>query len=447
MRRRPSIGRRPRRRSNRESTSSTLIKGGLTIGTLLLFVAFAVTVQEGVPTKDYSTMYVDARESGSLRGNDKVAIGGVRVGRVVAVDPSGQGARVELQLEPGVTLPRDTKVRIRANGLLGARYVQLIPGSHHARLDDGATIKGGRDVLSSTVPDALDVFNAETRGALGSAVTGLGRGLLGNGEPLNDAIRVASDATTPFAALMDTIARDGAPEELVPSLDSGMGALDGARGDLQRMLDPAADALAPFSDRRAALRSTLTEAPSALATATAGLDSGTRLLAATGGLVRSAHRTLPAAPAGLRQATALLREARTDEGGGSPIDRATRLLESARPAVPATLELTRALRPVLPNITDALGSLSPIVQYVGKYGCDFINTGVVLRSMTGYTGTGTGPNGPSSQFRLQAAAGMEALGIREAVSKRDPYYAPCTYLGRDYQVTPGTGTNRNGGSR
>ena len=42
-------------------------------------------------------------------------------------------------------------------------------------------------------------------------------------------------------------------------------------------------------------------------------------------------------------------------------------------------------------------------------------------------------------LRLQVAAGLEALGIKEGVQKRDAYYEPCTYLGRHYDVTPLTG--------
>ncbi|HYF24388.1 MAG TPA: MlaD family protein [Baekduia sp.] len=437
MSRRQPTSRRPRR--DTEPLASVLLKGLATLGVIAGFVALAVTAQEGVPTKDYTTMYVSARESGSLRGNDKVAIGGVRVGRVARVTPDGQRARIELQLEPGVTLPRDTSVRLRANGLLGARYVQLIPGSSRSPLADGATIRGADDALTATVPDALDVLDAQTRGALGTAVTGLGRGVLGNGGALNDGLRVASRATVPFAALMDRLLADGAPERLVPSLHATADALAASRRDLRAMLDPAARGLAPFADRRAALRATLTEAPSTLAAARAGLDRGAALLAATGGLAEAAHRTLPFAPAGLRQTTALLRGARAGRDGGSPLDRADGLLRTAGPAVPAVLRTTRALRPVLPHLDDALGSTVPMLQHIGRHGCDVINTGVTLRSMTGFVGTGTGPNGPSSQFRLQAAAGVEALGVKEAAQVRDAYYPPCRYLGGRYEVTPLTG--------
>jgi virulence factor Mce-like protein len=432
----PTPGRRVRRRrTETPSRRSVLVKGLATLGVIAAFLAFAVTAIKGVPGRDYTTMYVNAPETGSLRGHDKVAIGGVRVGQVVRITPRANGARVQLQLEPGLSLPRDTEVRVRANGLLGARYVQLIPGSDRSALAEGSTITAAKDALTASVPDALDVFDAQTRGQLGVAISGLGRGLLGNGEPLNDAIRVASDATLPFSDILDSISAN-APERLIPGLDSAMVPLAGSRADLRRLLGPAAVALRPFADERDALRATLDVAPSSLSTAAAGLDHGTRLLTAADALTRAVHRTLPTAPSGLRQASALLRDARTDTGGGSPLERTASLLGAAEPAVPAVLKLTDALKPLLPRADDGLGSLSPMVQHVGRYGCDVINTAVTLRSMTGFVGTGTGPNGPSSQFRLQAVAGVEALGVKETKARRDAYFPPCKYLAHEFAVTP-----------
>lgn len=426
-----------RRRRETASARSILLKGGATLGIIAAFLAFAVTAIKGVPGRSYGTMYVTAAESGSLRGHDKVAIGGVRVGQVVTITSTGSGARIKMQMEPGVSLAKDTKAIIRANGLLGARYVQLIPGTDRTMFADGSTINAGKDSITASVPDALDVFNARTRGKLGIAIKGLGRGVLGNGEPLNDAVRQASDATVPFGQIIDSVLnRPDAAQRLAPGLDSAMVALSGSRENIRRMLSPAAAALRPFGDQRPAVRATLDVAPSALATATDGLNHGTTLLAAADSLTRAVHRTLPAAPAGLRQATTLLREARTDGGGGSPLERTTALLDAAKPAVPAVLTLTRALRPLLPRLDNGLGSLVPIVQYVGRYGCDVINTAVTLRSMTGYVGTGSGPNGPSSQFRLQAVVGAEALGVSEVKSHHDAYFPPCKYLAHPFTVTP-----------
>jgi hypothetical protein len=71
--------------------------------------------------------------------------------------------------------------------------------------------------------------------------------------------------------------------------------------------------------------------------------------------------------------------------------------------------------------------------------------------MTGFGGTGEGPNGPLMGFRLQAIAPApeEALGLRTAdgtLTVRDGYPAPCKYAPSVYPLaitkqTPG-GTGR-----
>lgn len=429
--------RRNRRRTEKASPRSVFLKGFATIGLIGAFVAVAVSANKGVPGRDYATVFVDTPETGSLRSHDRVTIGGVRVGQVVELTPREQGARIELQIEPGVELAADTRVRVRANGLLGARYVQLIPGSSGRQLADRATLRGDETTLTSSVPNALDVFDQETRGGVGASVRGLGAGLAGNGRQLNDAVRVSSDAAIPFARIMEAItAREGAARRLVPALDSAVTPLDAEKEALGDLFAPGDRALRPFSTERAALRATLDEAPTSLASATSSFASGQRLLRATGELARSAHRTLPIATPGLRQTTALLREAR--DGDRSPLERATALLRTAEPAVPAALKITRSLRPTLPLLDDALGSLVPIVDYVGRYGCNLKNSAVMLRSMTGFVGFGEGPNGPPGHFRLQAVAGPEALGIKDPVSTRDAYHAPCEYVGGVYPLTPGT---------
>ena len=431
-------GRRTRRRDTPAFTP-TVLKGVATLGLLAVALAFAVTANKGVPGRDYHKMYVSAEGTGSLRSKDKVAIGGVRVGQVVEITPREDDVRVQLQLEPDVRLSPDTTARIRANGLLGARYVQLIPGNERGVLEDESTIKAPANALSSTVPDALELFNAETRGALGISIRGLGEGVTGNGQALNAGIRLSSDAARPFAGIMQAIlAREGAAARLAPSLDSGVTALNSARSDLRRLFDPAADALQPFADERDKLRETLDVAPAALASSSQAIQRSRVLLTSVRALADSAQRTLPLAPNGLRQATKLLQDARAG-GDESALGRATDLLDAAEPAIPAVLGLTEAVRPVLPKLDTALAALTPAIKEIGEHGCDVINTGITLRSMTGFVGTGTGPNGPSSQFRLQAVAGPESLGIKDPLGVVDPYPEPCTTLGRSFDVTPGTG--------
>lgn len=424
------------RRRDTEPPGRVAAKGLVVVALAAVLLYVAVSSYSGVPGRHYRTMYAQVPQIGNLIQHDQVRIAGVRVGQVLGVRVARDGeARLRLQLEPGTQLPADTGIAVRANGLLGARYVQLLPGRSTRTLDDGATIRGSAAALTPGVTDALDVLDRQTRGALGDTVGVLGQGLLGQGSALNTAIRINATVQPEFLDLVDAIrARPGADARLLPALQRATQALDGAGQALPDSMRAGADALAPFAARQADVARTLTAAPPALAAATAGLGHGRELLAAADALARAAQRTLPPAPAGLRRAAALLRTSRT------PLARTDALLRAAVPAVPAALKITGALRPLLGPLGQGIGDLIPMVTQIGRYGCDIENLGAVFRSMTGFGGTGSGPGGPAMEFRLQAIPSQETVGALTpgpSLVTRDGYPAPCKYASRPYPLTVG----------
>ena len=291
------------------------------IGLFGVFLWVALTSYNGVPLRSYRHISIDVADTGNLIKHDQVRIAGVRVGQVQSetITPNGR-AKIELQLEPDVEVPADTKVAIRANGLLGGRYVELVPGRSRATLPEGATIRGADDALTYGVPEALDVLDSQTRDRLGTSVRELGTGMLGNGEAVNSVIHQGASQAQPLQDIIDSVlARQGATERLLPSLDSVLNPLDRAREDYAAMFLPADRTFRPFMTERAAVRATLSGAPAALTSARSGLTTGRQLLGATRVLAVNAARTLPKAPAGLRATTALLRESPRALRGARPL--------------------------------------------------------------------------------------------------------------------------------
>jgi virulence factor Mce-like protein len=422
------------RRRDTEPPARSIAKGLLVTGLIAGLVWLAVTAYNGVPFRSYSTMYVSIPKAGNLLQHDPVRIAGVRVGQVLQKGIGRDGSiRLKLQLEPGVSLPADTTVALRASGLLGARYVELIPGRSTRPLAAGSTIRAPLTALTYGVPEALDTLDAQTRGQLGNLVTGLGTGLLGRGLQLNNALRLSGPDMIPFEQLTQTIlARPGAAQRLLPSVDQMTTALARARTDIARSFGPAATALAPFVVERSPLRGALEAAPSALTAAQSGLSDGQRLLSATQALAQAARTTLPAAPAGLRATTALLRDSHP------ALVSAGSLLRAAQPAIPAALQITGSLQPVLAPLGQGLDNLTTMANQVAPYGCNIINLGAVFRSMTGYGGTGEGPNGPAMAFRLMVVpSGLGTLlGAADSsgLATRDGYPPPCKYLASTYPI-------------
>jgi phospholipid/cholesterol/gamma-HCH transport system substrate-binding protein len=410
---------------------------------IALLIWLGISAYNGVPLKGYSTVYVTIAQAGNLLAHDPVRIAGVRVGQVTekSIAPDGR-IRLQLQLEPGVSLPADTVVRLRASGLLGARYVELIPGHSTRTLASGSTIAAPTAALTYGVPEALDTFDTETRGALGTMVRELGAGMLGRGTQLNAAIRNSAPQMVPFQQLAEAIlANPGAAQRLLPSLDQMTTALANSRVAIASTFGPAATALAPFVDRRGSVQSTLDAAPGALTAANAGLGQGESLLDAASALADAARVTLPDAPSGLQQATALLADTHPD------LQRANSLLQAAQPAVPAALRVTASLKPLLAPLLKGLQNLIPMVNQIAPYGCNIENMGAVFRSMTGFGGTGTGPHGPAMEFRLTVVppGGLNFFGAKDTtpLTKRDGYPPPCKYLASTY---PSVGPRSAGGS-
>lgn len=434
------FSRAPRRRRDTPAPLPTAAGGLLVVLALAVLGWQALRVYNGVPARPYQTFYVSTPEVGNLLSHDQVRIAGARVGQILGRDVGEDGRpRIELQIEPGISLPQDTKVAVRGAGLLGARYVELIPGKATAELAESTTIKGTDGSYTFGLPETLDTFDRETRGRLRTMVGGLGQGFAGRGAGLNDGIHAAGTRAKDFGdAAVEILRREGAPGRLLPALESAITPLDANREDLADLTTQTSDALEPFIDRRDETRATLDEAPPTLATLQPDLRAGTQLLASVRSLAGVANETLPPAPRGLRSLTGLLRDAE------KPLDRTADLLDAARPAVPAALKITGAARPLLKPVTDMLGDLSPMLGSVSRYSCDIVNFALTMRSMTGFTQPGSGPHGPAQAFRLQVVAPVsgDVVGLKDTSgrNRRDAGpVTPCTYLAKPYpQFVGGT---------
>jgi phospholipid/cholesterol/gamma-HCH transport system substrate-binding protein len=429
---------RNRRRRDEPLARVTVLRGSLVLASFAGLVYLALSVYNGVPTANYATYKVSVPTIGNLLEHDAVRIAGKRVGQVSAIDLGADGRPlVKLQLDPGTKLPRDTRVVIRANGLLGARYVELTPGHDRALLAHGATIRGGTRSFTNGLPEVLDTFDGATRRSLRRDVDALSTGLVGLGAPLNGAVRDLGIGPRRLDEVARAVlARDGAAARLIPSLDAAIGALEPARGYIRPGLTSLSTAVRPLITERAATRATLRAAPAALDAITPGLTRGRRLLASVRDLAGAAATTLPQAPAAFRDLSVLLGAARR------PL---RRLVPDLKHRLPVAATGVRDLlgdvdAKLVPELKQTVDRLRPQLRYIGSHGCDFANFGAVMRSMTGFGQAGSGPNGPAMAFRLEIAlpaggelAGVDANGpLGAGLFKRVGYEAPCTYLSKPY---------------
>lgn len=88
------------------------------------------------------TIYAEFSNVGGLKVGSKVRLAGVDVGTIdsVRLDPETFYARVGISLRPGIRLDDDTIASIRTIGLVGEKFVALLPGGSGIYLADGDTI-------------------------------------------------------------------------------------------------------------------------------------------------------------------------------------------------------------------------------------------------------------------------------------------------------------------
>lgn len=73
-----------------------------------------------------------------------VKVAGVEVGKVEAIGLRDGKANITLRIQPGVQLRRGTQAALRATGLLGEKYIELIPGTDEVYLKDGESLGESR---------------------------------------------------------------------------------------------------------------------------------------------------------------------------------------------------------------------------------------------------------------------------------------------------------------
>ncbi|MHA1564622.1 MAG: outer membrane lipid asymmetry maintenance protein MlaD [Alphaproteobacteria bacterium] len=113
------------------------------------FVFFATqTVDLGTP-EGYS---ISARflKVGGLEPGSDVRISGVKVGTITGrdLDAASFEAVVTMTLDPAIKLPTDTEAVITGEGLLGGKYLRLIPGQESDVIAAGGELLRTRDFKS-----------------------------------------------------------------------------------------------------------------------------------------------------------------------------------------------------------------------------------------------------------------------------------------------------------
>lgn len=118
------------------------ILGGVVLVVAGLFLVFAYSNSGIQAVSGYEVFAKFDRIDGLKNGGD-VRMSGIKVGTVLSqeIDPKTYLAVVRLSVDPSIRLPLDSAAEIVSDGLLGGKYMSLVPGAEEKMIEPGGEIK------------------------------------------------------------------------------------------------------------------------------------------------------------------------------------------------------------------------------------------------------------------------------------------------------------------
>ena len=118
------------------------VMGAVVLVVAALFLFFAYKTSQLREVSGYQVTADFERVDGIHQGSD-VRISGIKIGSVVSeeLDPKTFLAMLRMSIEPSVQLPDDTVAEIVSAGLLGDKYLSLVPGGSDKMLPPGGKIR------------------------------------------------------------------------------------------------------------------------------------------------------------------------------------------------------------------------------------------------------------------------------------------------------------------
>jgi phospholipid/cholesterol/gamma-HCH transport system substrate-binding protein len=118
------------------------VMGGVVLVVAAFFLFFAYSTSQLRAVQGYEVTAQFERIDGVREGGD-VRIAGVKVGSILAqtLDPKTFLATLRISVDSAYNLPDDTVAEIVSAGLLGDRYLALVPGGAEQTIPPGGRIK------------------------------------------------------------------------------------------------------------------------------------------------------------------------------------------------------------------------------------------------------------------------------------------------------------------
>jgi ABC-type transporter Mla subunit MlaD len=211
----------------------------------------------------------------ALIPGQKVKVAGAPVGVVTDITlTEDRKARVQMDVEEGFTPFRgDARCIIRAEALIGEKFVQCDPGSTRARPLEGEdgeapTVPLERNTVPVEIDTILSTFRRPYRERFRILLTEFGIGLAGRAEDLDATIRRANPALREANELLRVLASERETlKDLVEGSDAALAELASRRDQVKSFIERADAVTEATASRRDDLSESVRRAPALLAEA------------------------------------------------------------------------------------------------------------------------------------------------------------------------------------
>ncbi|SNR82245.1 phospholipid/cholesterol/gamma-HCH transport system substrate-binding protein [Haloechinothrix alba] len=346
----------------------SLVVGTAVITVFAAAVVFSVNATGGLPGTTEMTVKTAFNDVGTLREDDDVRVGGVRVGRVSEVSYEDGRAIAELELTEIDTVYRNAEARtasVGARSALGAKYVELNPGTPDAgKIQPGQVLSATETGGARDVTELLEVLDEPTRDSLGSFLRETGTGFSEHERNISDAIEGLPEALPDLATVSRSLAVDDGADvtRLLSDLDTLAGRFEGRQDQIADLAGQLGTTLRAVTvDGGEPLRRSIAQAPQTLRDVRHALGALDEPLAHTESAMTELRPGGEALGQALPDLRGVLREA------PQPLDRLPAVSDEAVPAVDELTEVMADARPVAPQVTRALGEATDPLAVLAPY--------------------------------------------------------------------------------
>jgi phospholipid/cholesterol/gamma-HCH transport system substrate-binding protein len=140
--------------------------GALVLGVAAWFLMFFMKHNTAVSiTNDHYSLFAKFEQADGISVGTPVRVGGVKVGVVVAeeIDPKSYFAVVKFSIDKKIKLPTDSTAKISSEGLIGGKYLALVPGADDKMLDQGEEVKYTQSAVNLETLIGKMIFSKENK--------------------------------------------------------------------------------------------------------------------------------------------------------------------------------------------------------------------------------------------------------------------------------------------